>query len=173
MLTMRRSVPLAQKKVAEVDENSPMVHPPSIQVSIAVMNTRVRLAPATNGLDSMMDPCMLRTTYQRGAGVASSDLKGARRRTMWPKYSVRRSGVHPVRGRARTCMELSHRLSRGPQIWRGLSHSSNALRRIPFSGCVCLQHVWAGQKRLGDVIGDRDSGAAQCVDIGRVTVRTR
>jgi hypothetical protein len=30
---------------------------------------QVRLAPATNGRDSMTDSCMLRTTYQRGADV--------------------------------------------------------------------------------------------------------
>jgi hypothetical protein len=31
----------------------------------------------------MMAPCMLRTTYQRGAGEGSSGLKAARRRTMY------------------------------------------------------------------------------------------
>jgi hypothetical protein len=30
----------------------------------------------------MMVPCMLRTTYQRGAGVGSRGLKATRRRTM-------------------------------------------------------------------------------------------
>lgn len=68
MLTMRRSGSRVQKNVADVDENSLMVQPPSIHASIAVMNTWVRFAPATSGRDSMMAPCMLRTTYQRGAG---------------------------------------------------------------------------------------------------------
>jgi hypothetical protein len=30
----------------------------------------------------MMEPCMVRTTYQRGAGVELSGLKAARRRTI-------------------------------------------------------------------------------------------
>jgi hypothetical protein len=81
-----------------------MSQPPSIQASIAVMNTWVRFAPAINGRDSMTDPCMERTTYQRGAGVGSSGLKAARRRTMFRKYSVRRSGVHPVKGKTDYCM---------------------------------------------------------------------
>jgi len=82
MLTMRRSRPRAQKNVAEVDENSLIVQPPSIHASIAVMKTWVRLAPATSGRASTTDPCMLRTTYQRGAVEGSSGLKAARRRTM-------------------------------------------------------------------------------------------
>ena len=39
MLTMRRSRLRAQKNVADVDENSLMVQPPSIHASIAVMKT--------------------------------------------------------------------------------------------------------------------------------------
>jgi hypothetical protein len=106
MLTIRRSVPREQKNVADVDENSLMIQPPSIQASIAVMNTWVRFAPATSGRDSMMVPCMLRTTYQRGAGVESSGLKTVRRRTICRKYSARRSCVHPVGREARYCMGM-------------------------------------------------------------------
>jgi hypothetical protein len=76
MLTMRRSVPREQKNVADVDENSPMIQPASIHASMAVMNTWVRFAPATNGRDSMMLPCMLRTTYQRGADVSNRPFRG-------------------------------------------------------------------------------------------------
>jgi hypothetical protein len=111
MLTIRRSVEREQKNVADVDENSLMIQPPSIQASIAVMNTRVRLAPATNGRDSMMVPCMLRTTYQRGADVGSSGLKAARRGLMFRKYSARRSRVHPVFGDAEHWMEEFHQRS--------------------------------------------------------------
>ena len=82
MLTMRRSRPRVQKNVADVDENSLIVQPPSIHASMAVMNTCVRFAPATNGRESMTVPCMLRTTYQRGEEQDSSGLKAARRRTM-------------------------------------------------------------------------------------------
>jgi hypothetical protein len=39
MLTIRRSRSRVQKNVADVDENSLMVQPPSIQASMAVMKT--------------------------------------------------------------------------------------------------------------------------------------
>ena len=109
MLIIRRSKLREQKNVAEADENSPIVHSPSIHASMAVMNTWVRFAPATNGRDSKIEPCMVRTTYQRGAGVDSSGLKAARRRTIRGKYSALGSHVHPVFGDARYCMEYGCR----------------------------------------------------------------
>jgi hypothetical protein len=105
MPIIRRSELREQKNVAEVDENSLMIHSPSIHASMAVMNTWVRFAPATNCRDSMMEPCMVRTTYQRGAGVGASGLKAARRRTILGKYRARGLHVHPVFGEARHCME--------------------------------------------------------------------
>src|SRR5882757_3932978 len=98
MLTMRRSVEREQKNVAEVDENSLMVQPPSIQASMAVMNTWVRLAPATNGRDSMMVPCMLRTTYHALKNTARVDCVSiqcsATRDTGWESFvSARRIAV--------------------------------------------------------------------------------
>ena len=105
MPIIRRSELREQKKVADFDENSLIVHSPSIHASMAVMNTWVRFAPATNCRDSMMEPCMVRTTYQRGAGVGASGLKAARRRTILGKYRARGLHVHPVFGEARHCME--------------------------------------------------------------------
>jgi hypothetical protein len=82
MPTMRRSAPRVQKKVAETDENSPIVQPPSSHASMALMNACVRSAPASIWRDSITVLCMVRTTYQRGALVGSSGLKTDRRRTM-------------------------------------------------------------------------------------------
>ncbi len=67
MLTMRRSPLREQKKQPDVDVNSLIVHPPSSHASIAVMNTCMRSACATNGRDSITVPCIDRTTYQRAA----------------------------------------------------------------------------------------------------------
>jgi hypothetical protein len=74
----------------------------------------VRFAPATNCRDSMMEPCMVRTTYQRGADTMLSGLKAVRRRTILGKYSARRLRVHPVLEWARYCMhtEEHRRLDR-------------------------------------------------------------
>lgn len=107
MLTMRRSRARVQKNVADVDENSLIVQPPSIHASMAVMNTCVRFAPATTGRESKTVPCMLRTTYQRGEAEDSSGLKAARRRTMHRKYSVHGSHVHPVPDQVQHCMKCN------------------------------------------------------------------
>jgi hypothetical protein len=133
MLTMRRAVSRKQKNVADVDENSPMIQPASIQASMAVMNTWVRFAPATSGRDSMMLPCMLRTTYHRGAGVGSSGLKAARRGLIFRKYSACRSGVHPVLSGAKYCM--GENMPRSDGVWGSApkgcdKNSSNAVGKF-------------------------------------------
>jgi hypothetical protein len=69
-----------------------------------------------------MAPCMLRTTYQRGAGEGSRGWKAARRRTMRRKYSAHRWRVHSVFGEARYCMVRSHAAEQAASVRRWTLH---------------------------------------------------
>src|ERR1022692_2956577 len=107
MLTMRRSGLRSQKNVAEVDENSPSLHPASIHCSMARTNTRFKSVPPGSSRDSSTVPCMLRTTYHRGSAADSSGSCAARLLAMDERYPHRPIEVHPVVRGAASCMHRS------------------------------------------------------------------
>jgi hypothetical protein len=106
MLTIRRSDCRSQKNVAETDENSPRLQPASIHSIIAAMNTRLRSDPRGISRDSSSDPCIERTTTQRGVPPGSNGLNVARLRTMTQTYRAAGLVVYPVVRIAASCMDL-------------------------------------------------------------------